>query len=149
MQTGRRASSEWHALDHVNISESHAPVPKTAMPWDWFHLELDRPRANGNLLISGRSTWPPISCRPERWHSVAAGGWQQQLQDGSGYGNGLAHDARMTPDGTGTFFDNGSSPRFHYQSRGVRVAIDSVRHIATLVRDDTHRARCRPTARAT
>ena len=29
---------EWHSLDHVGVSESHAPVPTTATPWDWFHL---------------------------------------------------------------------------------------------------------------
>ncbi len=130
---------EWHALDHVNVSESHAPVPKTAMPWDWFHLNSIDPEPNGNLLISGRSTWAAYQLQAGSGDILwRLGGTNSSFKMGPGTETAWQHDARMMPDGTVTFFDDGSNPRVHYQSRGVRVAIDSVRHTATLVRDYTH-----------
>ena len=57
---------------------------------------------------------------------------------GPGSETAWQHDARMQPDGNVTFFDDGSNPRIHYQSRGVRVALDLAHHRATLARVYTH-----------
>jgi hypothetical protein len=57
---------------------------------------------------------------------------------GPGTATAWQHDARLLPDGTVTMFDNGSSPRIHYQSRGVRVAIDAHKRTARLLRVYAH-----------
>jgi hypothetical protein len=130
---------EWHTLDHVAVNDSHAPVPTNAMPWDWFHLNSIDPEPNGNLLISGRSTWAAYQLQGGSGKIVWwLGGKQSSFQMGPAAQTAWQHDARVQPDGTITFFDDGSSPRQHFQSRGVRIAIDAKRHTATLVKAYTH-----------
>jgi len=130
---------EWHALDHVNVGESHEPVPTNATPWDWFHLNSIEPEPSGNLLISGRSTWAAYQLQAGTGDILwRLGGTDSSFKMGPGSETAWQHDARLMPNGTVTFFDDGSDPRIHYQSRGVRVAIDTVHHTATLVRAYTH-----------
>jgi hypothetical protein len=57
---------------------------------------------------------------------------------GPGAETAWQHDARMLPDGTVSMFDDGAGPQVHYQSRGVRIALDTGRHRASLVRVYTH-----------
>ncbi|HEV3282723.1 MAG TPA: arylsulfotransferase family protein [Solirubrobacteraceae bacterium] len=125
--------SEWHSLDHVAASESHAPVPTNATPWDCFHLNSIQLLGNGDLLISARSTWAAYRLR-NGTGAIAwrLGGTRSSFAMGPGAEVAWQHDARMQPDGTITLFDDGSSPRVHYQSRGVRLAIDLGRHTASL-----------------
>jgi hypothetical protein len=130
---------EWHSLDHVGVGDSHAPVPHTAVPWDYFHLNSIDPEPNGNLLISGRSTWAAYQLQ----HGSGAVLWQLGGKHSSfalapGAETAWQHDARLQPDGTVTLFDDGSSPRIHYQSRGVQIALDSRRRTARLVRTHIH-----------
>jgi len=47
-------------------------------------------------------------------------------------------DARETPDGTITFFDNGGTPMVHSQSRAIVVRLDLAHMTATLVASFTH-----------
>ncbi len=130
---------EWHALDHVGVSESHAPVPTNATPWDWFHLNSVDPQPNGNLLISGRSTWAGYQLERGSGRILwRLGGTSSSFTMRPGTRTAWQHDARMQPDGTITFFDDGSNPRQHYQSRGVHIAIDTTRHTATLLKAYTH-----------
>jgi Arylsulfotransferase (ASST) len=124
---------EWHSLDHVGVSESHAPVPTDATPWDWFHLNSVDPEPGGQVLISGRSTWAAYQLEgPSGKILWQLGGTKSSFTMGPGAETAWQHDARMQPDGTVTLFDDGSDPRVHYQSRGVRVAIDLRRHTARL-----------------
>jgi hypothetical protein len=130
---------EWHSLDHVGVSESHAPVPTTAAPWDWFHLNSIDPEPDGNILISGRTTWASYQVRDTSGEIVwRLGGTKSSFTMAPGTETAWQHDARMQPDGTVTLFDDGSNPRVHYQSRGVRVAIDTRAHTAKLVRAYPH-----------
>ncbi len=48
------------------------------------------------------------------------------------------HDGRILPDGLVTFFDDGSNPPIHAQSRGLRIALDFETHRARLVSSYTH-----------
>jgi hypothetical protein len=130
---------EWHTLDHVAVSESHAPVPETAIPWDAYHLNSIEAEPNGDVVISARSTWAA--------YRIAGGSGDIEWTLGGtnssfamGHGTELAwqHDARMGPGGTITLFDDGSNPRVHYQSRGIRIKLDTGRHTATLVRAFPH-----------
>jgi hypothetical protein len=130
---------EWHSLDHVGVSESHTPVPTTATPWDWFHLNSIDPEPNGNVLVSGRSTWAAYQLQGGSGEILwRLGGTKSSFALASGAATAWQHDARMQPDGSVTFFDNGSNPRIHYQSRGVRLAIDQASHTARLVRSYPH-----------
>jgi hypothetical protein len=125
---------EWHSLDHVGASESHAPVPNTAIPWDSFHLNSIDVEPGGNLLISARSTWAAYQLDGGsgaiRWR---LGGTNSSFRMGPGAEPAWQHDARLQPDGTITLFDDGSNPRVHYQSRGVRIVLDTTRHTARLL----------------
>jgi Arylsulfotransferase (ASST) len=126
---------EWHSLDHVEVSESHTPVPTTATPWDWFHLNSIDLEPDGNVLISARSTWAAYQLQAPAGEVIwRLGGRNSSFVMAPGSETAWQHDARMQSDGTVTFFDDGSNPRVHYQSRGVRVAIDASRHTARLER---------------
>jgi hypothetical protein len=130
---------EWHGLDHVGVGESHVSVPTTATPWDWFHLNSIDPEPNGNLLISGRSTWAAYQVQGGAGRILwRLGGTNSSFQMAPGAETAWQHDVRVQADGTVTSFDNGSNPRIHYQSRGVRVAIDTKRHTARLERAYPH-----------
>jgi hypothetical protein len=130
---------EWHSLDHVAASESHAPVPTSATPWDWFHLNSIDPEPNGDVLISGRSTWAAYQLAGGSGKILwRLGGTKSSFTMGLGTETAWQHDARKHPDGTITMFDDGSNPRIHYQSRGIRVAIDLKRRTARLLHSYPH-----------
>jgi hypothetical protein len=134
---------EWHSLDHVGVTESHAPVPTTATPtpWDCFHLNSIDPQPGGELLISARSTWAAYQLQGGSGRILwRLAGTNSSFRAGPGAETAWQHDARMQPDGSVTMFDNGSNPRVHGQSRGVSVAIDTTRHTARLVRAYPHPA---------
>jgi hypothetical protein len=130
---------EWHSLDHVGVAESHAPVLSKATPWDWFHLNSIDVQSNGDLLVSGRSTWAAYEIQHGSGEILwRLGGTKSSFAIGPGTETAWQHDTRMLPDGTVTSFDDGSNPRIHYQSRGVRVALDTKRHTARLLHAYTH-----------
>ena len=131
--------SEWHSLDHVGVAESHAPATSKPLPWDWFHLNSIDVQSNGDLLVSGRSTWAAYEIQHGSGEILwRLGGTKSSFAMGAGAETAWQHDVRMLPDGTVTSFDDGSNPRIHYQSRGVRVALDTKRHTARLLRAYTH-----------
>jgi hypothetical protein len=132
---------EWHSLDHVGVSESHATVPakEKPTPWDYFHLNSIEPEPDGDLLISGRSTWAAYQLQQGSGNILwRLGGTRSSFTMGPGSATAWQHDARMRPNGEVTFFDDGSNPRIHYQSRAVRVKLDFTSHTATLARVYTH-----------
>jgi hypothetical protein len=125
---------EWHALDHVGVDESHAPITTDAKPWDYFHLNSIDPEPDGNVLLSGRSTWASYQLQGGSGSILwRLGGTKSSFTMGPGTETAWQHDARLQPDGTATLFDDGSNPRVHYQSRGVRLALDTTSHTARLV----------------
>ncbi len=132
---------EWHSLDHVGVSESHAPVPaqEKPVPWDYFHLNSISPEPGGDLFISGRSTWAGYQLQAGSGQILwRLGGTNSSFTIGHGAETAWQHDGRMFGDGEVTFFDDGSSPRVHYQSRAVRLKLDLANHTATLARVYTH-----------
>jgi Arylsulfotransferase (ASST) len=131
--------SEWHSLDHIGVGESHTPVPTTATPWDWFHLNSVDREPDGSMLVSARSTWAAYQLQAGSGEVAwRLGGTKSSFAMRPGTEMAWQHDARMQPDGTVTLFDDGSNPRIHYQSRGLRVALDTTRHTARLVRAYPH-----------
>jgi hypothetical protein len=130
---------EWHALDHVKPAESEVEVSASTSPWDYFHLDSIDPRSDGRLLLSGRSTWAGYELEP-RTGSILwrLGGNRSSFKMGPGTEMAWQHDGRMRPDGTVTFFDDGSNPPIHSQSRGLVTALDLNRHTARLVKSYVH-----------
>ncbi len=57
---------------------------------------------------------------------------------GRGTETAWQHDGRILPDGEVTFFDDGSNPPIHHQSRAVRIALDFATHEARLASSYTH-----------
>jgi hypothetical protein len=135
---------EWHSLDHVGAAESEVAVPTGATPWDYFHLnsiDVEGGDANqsGNIFISARSTWAGYQLEGGSGKVLwRLGGNRSSFKMGSGTRMAWQHDGRVLPDGEVTFFDDGSNPPIHSQSRGVRIALDFKTREARLVSAYTH-----------
>ncbi len=130
---------EWHSLDHVGASESETEAPSTATPWDWFHLNSIDPEPDGNLFISARSTWAGYQLEGGTGDILwRIGGTRSSFKMGPGTETAWQHDGRVLPDGGVTFFDDGSNPPIHHQSRAIRIALDFKTHEARLRSAYTH-----------
>jgi Arylsulfotransferase (ASST) len=131
---------EWHSLDHVGADESEVEAPNGPTPWDYFHINSIDPQSDGNLLISARSTWAGYLLRGSDGKIIwRLGGNKSSFQMGPGTKMAWQHDGRVLANGELTFFDDGSNPPIHSQSRGLRIKLDLVHHRAQLVSALTHR----------
>jgi hypothetical protein len=129
---------EWHSLDHVGVSESETSAPK-GTPWDWFHINSIDPEADGDILISARSTWAAYQLEGGTGRILwRLGGTSSSFKMGPGTGTAWQHDGRLLPDGEVTLFDDGANPPVHPQSRAVRIALDFKTHEAHLSSALTH-----------
>lgn len=130
---------EWHSLDHVGASESEVVTPADSTPWDYFHLNSIDPEPDGDILISARSTWAGYLLEGGSGRVLwRLGGNRSSFKMGPGTSMAWQHDARALPDGELTFFDDGSNPPIHRQSRGLRIKLDPATHRARLVFAYTH-----------
>ncbi|HXC45278.1 MAG TPA: arylsulfotransferase family protein [Solirubrobacteraceae bacterium] len=135
---------EWHSLDHVGASESEVQAPKTATPWDWFHInsiDVQYGNANrpGNIFISARSTWAGYQLEGGSGDVLwRLGGLESSFKMGPGTETAWQHDGRILTSGDVTFFDDGSNPPIHRQSRGLLIALDVRTHQARLISAYTH-----------
>ncbi|HTZ85148.1 MAG TPA: arylsulfotransferase family protein [Solirubrobacteraceae bacterium] len=130
---------EWHSLDHVGADESEVEAPEGKTPWDYFHINSIDPQLDGNLLISARSTWAGYQL--ERGSGKVLwrlGGNRSSFKMGAGTKMAWQHDGRMLSADELTFFDDGSNPPIHKQSRGLRIKLDLARHEARLIKAYTH-----------
>jgi hypothetical protein len=124
---------EWHSLDHVGVGESETSAPAKATPWDWFHLNSIDAEPDGSIFVSARSTWAGYQLDGATGKILwRLGGTNSSFKMGPGTQTAWQHDGRILPDGDVTFFDNGSNPPIHRQSRAVRIALDFKTHQARL-----------------
>ncbi len=124
---------EWHSLDHVSVADSQTAAPTDATPWDWFHLNSIDLEPSGNLFISARSTWAGYELEGASGNVLwRLGGSNSSFKLGPGAETAWQHDGRVLPNGEITFFDDGSNPPEHHQSRAVRIALDFMTHEARL-----------------
>jgi hypothetical protein len=129
---------EWHSLDHVKVSESETSPPAST-PWDWFHLNSIDPQPDGDIFISARSTWAGYELEGTSGKILwRLGGTDSSFKMGPGTKTAWQHDGRILADGDVTFFDDGSNPPVHSESRGIKVALDFKTHEARLVKAFTH-----------
>lgn len=130
---------EWHSLDHVGAGESEVEAPSGASPWDYFHLNSIDLERSGDLLISARSTWAGYLLQGGSGKVLwRLGGNRSSFKMGRGTKMAWQHDGRVLSNGELTFFDDGSNPPIHSQSRGLRIALDLKTHQARLVRSYAH-----------
>jgi hypothetical protein len=135
---------EWHSLDHVPVEQSEVEVPAGATPWDWFHLnsidvEGGDSNRSGDIFISARSTWAGYQLQRGTGKILwRLGGLKSSFKMGPGTETAWQHDGRILADGQITFFDDGSNPPIHSQSRAVRIALNFKTHKAHLVSAYTH-----------
>jgi hypothetical protein len=130
---------EWHSLDHVGAAESEVEVPTDGAPWDYFHLNSIDPEPDGNIFISARSTWAGYQLQGATGKVLwRLGGNRSSFKMGPGTKTAWQHDGRVLSNGEVTFFDDGSNPPIHSQSRGVRIALDFKTFQARLVSAYTH-----------
>ncbi len=131
-----RVLLEWHSLDRIPLEESYAPVE--AENWDFFHINSVDLDADGNLLVSARSTHTVYKLDRSGAILWRLGGKHSDFEMASGSNFAWQHDARRQPDGTLTIFDNGATPAVEKLSRGLILDVDEQAMTATLLRQYTH-----------
>jgi hypothetical protein len=132
---------EWHAFDHVGLDESYAGVPADH-PFDFFHVNSIDVDADGNLLISARSTCAIYKIDRRTGDVIwRLGGKRGDFAMGEGTQFAWQHHARRQPDGTLTLFDDGSNGMnapTESHSRGLVLRLDESARTATLMREYSH-----------
>jgi hypothetical protein len=136
-----RVVFEWHSLDHVGVDESHAPVPTTNTPYDYFHINAVNLDLDGNLIVSSRAAWT-IYKLDHRSGDVLwrLGGKKSDFALGEGVQFAYQHDPEPAGRDTLRIFDNEAAPAVLPYSRVVWVHYDTARKTATLVRSIEHPA---------
>jgi hypothetical protein len=130
---------EWHSLDHIGVAESETAAPMKPTPWDWFHLNSVDPQDDGSIFVSARSTWAGYQLEGGTGRVLwRLGGTNSSFKMGPGTKTAWQHDGRILGSREVTFFDNGSNPPIHHQSRAVRIALDFKTHEAHLRSAHTH-----------
>jgi Arylsulfotransferase (ASST) len=95
--------------------------------------------SSGDLFISARNTWAGYQIEGGSGRILwQLGGLKSSFKMGHGTETAWQHDGRILPDGEVTFFDDGSNPPIHHQSRAVRIALDFATHEARLASSYTH-----------
>jgi hypothetical protein len=132
---------EWHALDHVPVTNSYMPIGgggTPLSPWDWFHINAVSEHGP-DLLVDSRNTWAAYEVQASGGKVVwRLGGKQSSFAMGPGVAPAYQHDVREEPDGTISFFDNGGTPNVHSQSRVIVLSLNRQKMTATLVSSFTH-----------
>lgn len=127
---GARVLFEWKSLDHVDVSESYAPV---GYPWDYFHVNSVAVDADDNLLVSARNTWAVYKVNRRNGGIIwRLGGKRSDFALGKGARFAWQHDARSHEGGRLiSIFDNGVD-----RSRGLVLELSGRR--ATVLREYRH-----------
>jgi hypothetical protein len=135
-----RVLFEWHSADHVDPSESYAPVPDDAgAAWDYFHVNSIDPDGSGRLLVSARNTHTVYEIRESDGAILwRLGGKKSDFRMRPGTRFAWQHDARRQPDGTIRLFDNAASDPGAATSKVLVLRVDDELRTATLVRSYVH-----------
>jgi hypothetical protein len=130
---------EWHALGHIPLSASYAPVPKNTSAFDYFHINSIQQLPNGNLLISSRSDWAVYEIDKQTGDVIwSLGGKHSSFTMGPDTNFEWQHDAHMNSDGSLTLFDDAGSPLEESQSSAKVLAVNMTARTVTLLHRFTH-----------
>jgi hypothetical protein len=130
---------EWHALDHVPISESFFKSNHPGHVYDPYHLNSISLDPDGSLIVSLRNTWAVYKIN----RSTGAVMWtlgsnQSTFKRAAGASTVFQHDAVRQPDGSLTMFDDGGGPPSVRAGRAIRVSLNTAKNTATLVKQYSH-----------
>jgi arylsulfotransferase ASST len=130
---------EWHALDHVPITESFFKTNAPGYVYDPYHLNSVSLDTDGNLIISMRNTWAVYKVD----HQTGAVIWtlgsnQNSFKMGPGTQVAFQHDVLVQPNGTFTMFDDGGGPPAVHQARAVELAVNENSKTVSLVEQFVH-----------
>ena len=131
----------WSALDHIPVSDSIFPAPKTENPWETYHANSISETSDGNLLVSMRHTSAIYKIDRKTGKVLwTLGGKSSDFRMGPGATFYYQHDAQPLGDGKVLLFDNGSSytDRRHPVSRLKVLQLDGAAGTATLEKDVLH-----------
>jgi hypothetical protein len=139
IRTGR-VLFEWHSLDHVGINASRFPVPESPRTsWDYFHVNSVASDADGDVIVSARHTWAAYKIDRSTGRVLwQLGGRGSSFRMGPGTEFAWQHDARRSPDGTVSVFDNAAAPPVRDRSRALSIRLDERARTATLSRSASH-----------
>ena len=133
---------EWHALDHIDLSEAHTKAGSDdpdVPAFVFFHLNSIALDEDDQLLISARNTW--AAYKVDRFSGEVIwrlGGKKSDFHLGKGVEFAWQHHVRRQPDGQISIFDNGAAPTVHEQSRGIFLDLDMDGMSAGLAREIMH-----------
>ncbi len=130
---------EWHALDHVPISESFFKKGAPGFVFDPYHLNSVSLDTDGNLIVSMRNTWAVYKVD----HQTGAVIWtlgsnQNSFKMGPGTSTAFQHDVLVQPNGMFTAFDDGGGPPTVHQARALELAVNETNKTVSLVRQFEH-----------
>ena len=130
---------EWHSIGQIGFSESRERLAGQRS-WDYFHLnsvEVDR---DGNLLVSARNTCALYKLDRDTGDVIwRLGGTESDFKLTKRSRFCFQHDARRTPDGAITLFDNEAGPPpLARQSRAIKLRVRERRRRVSLLREFKH-----------
>ena len=130
---------EWHALDHVPITESFFKKGTKGLVFDPYHLNSVSLDTDGNLIISMRNTWAVYKVD----HQTGAVIWtlgsnQSSFKMGAGTQTAFQHDVQVQPGGMFTMFDDGGGPPTVRQARALELSVNETNKTVTLVKQFEH-----------
>ena len=130
---------EWHALDHVPITQSFFNTTSKGYVYDPYHLNSVTLDSDGNLIVSMRNTSAVYKVDVQTGAIIwTLGGNQSTFKLGTGTSTMFQHDAIVQPDGSITMFDDGGGPPTVRAGRGIRVSLNAANNTATLLQQFTH-----------
>ncbi|HUA49108.1 MAG TPA: arylsulfotransferase family protein [Solirubrobacteraceae bacterium] len=130
---------EWHALDHVPISESFFKTNAPGLVYDPYHLNSLSLDTDGNLIISMRNTWAIYKVDAQTGAVMwTLGSNQNQFKRGPGTSTVFQHNVVVQPDGTFTVFDDGGGPPTVRPGRAIHLAVNEATKTVTLIKQYTH-----------
>ena len=130
---------EWHSVGNVPLTDAFNDFDiknMPGLPFDAFHANSIDVLPDGDLLVSGRSTWTLYDIDHDTGRIVwRLGGRRPSFRIGPDAGTAWQHDARVQPDGTITVFDNEAAPGHRARSRGIVLRVDPAARTVRLVEE--------------
>jgi hypothetical protein len=130
---------EWHALDHIPITQSYFKTNAPGLVYDPYHLNSITIDSDGNPIVSMRNTWGVYKVNIQTGAVMwTLGTNQNQFSRGPGTSTVFQHDVLAQPNGTFTMFDDGGGPPTVRAGRAIQVAVNETTKTVTLIHQYEH-----------
>jgi hypothetical protein len=132
---------EWHALDHIKLSESYKYGPGvTGHVVDPYHANSISIAPDGNLIVSMRNTSATYKIDRRSGQIIwRLGGKDSSFALPPGTSTAFQHDVIVHAGRRLTIFDNGAGPpKMHASSRGLELKLNVARATVEVIGDYDH-----------